>query len=73
MTVKERLQQIVGEMSEEEATQALALVEAARAGKPLVDIYGTPLGEVLAGVDPEVLRVSGPPTIEIPAGLPDIE
>ena len=52
MTAKERLRQIVSEMSEEEAANALALVTAARAGATPTDIYGTAWGKVLADADP---------------------
>ncbi len=57
MTVKERLQQVVSEMSEEEAAGALALAAAARAGATPTDIYGTAWGKVLADVDPQALPV----------------
>lgn len=53
MTAKERLQQIVSEMSEEEAADALALVAGARAGATPTDIYGTAWGKVLADADPQ--------------------
>jgi hypothetical protein len=72
MTVKERLQQVVSEMSEDEAADALALVAGARAGATPADIYGTAWGKVLSNVDPEVLAVSGDPTIAIPDGIPDV-
>jgi hypothetical protein len=72
MTVKERLQQVVSEMSEDEAADALALVAGARAGATPSDIYGTAWGKVLADVDPEALAVGGAPTIAIPDGIPDI-
>jgi hypothetical protein len=72
MTVKERLQQVVAEMSEDEAADALALVAGARAGATPTDIYGTAWGKALADVDPEALGVSGDSTIEIPEGIPDI-
>jgi hypothetical protein len=71
VTVKERLQQVVSQMSEEEAVDALALVEGARAGATPTDVYGTAWGDVLADVDPEALKVSGKPTIAIPSGTPD--
>jgi flagellar motility protein MotE (MotC chaperone) len=72
MTVKERLQQVVSEMTEDEAADALALVAGARAGATPTDIYGTAWGKVLADVDPEALVVSGDPTIAIPDGISDI-
>jgi flagellar motility protein MotE (MotC chaperone) len=72
MTVKERLQQVVSEMSEEEAADALALVAGARAGATPSDIYGTAWGKVLADVDPQALSVTGAPTISIPDGIPDV-
>jgi hypothetical protein len=43
------------------------------ADQPLVDLYGTPWGRVLAGTDPERLTVAGASTISIPAGIPDVE
>jgi flagellar motility protein MotE (MotC chaperone) len=73
MTVKERLQQVVSEMSEEEAADALALVAGARAGATPSDIYGTAWGKVLADVDPQALSVTGAPTISIPDGIPDVK
>ncbi|MGI8728559.1 MAG: hypothetical protein ACR2LK_00920 [Solirubrobacteraceae bacterium] len=73
MTVKERLQQVVAELSDDEATVVLALVEGARAGATPVDIYGTAWGRVLDCVDPQALEVSGSSTITLPEGLPDIE
>lgn len=42
-------------------------------GEPLVDLYGTPWGSVLAASDAEALRVTGRPTVHIPAGIPDVE
>jgi flagellar motility protein MotE (MotC chaperone) len=72
MTVKERLQRVVSEMSEEEAADALALVAGARAGATPSDIYGTAWGKVLADVDPQALSVTGAPTISIPDGIPDV-
>jgi len=73
MTVKERLQRVVSEMSEEEAADALALVAGARAGATPSDIYGTAWGKVLADVDPQALSVTGTPTISIPDGIPDVK
>lgn len=73
MTVKERLQRVVSEMSEEEAADALALVAGARAGATPSDIYGTAWGKVLADVDPQALSVTGAPTISIPDGIPDVK
>lgn len=72
MTVKERLQQVISEMSEEEAADAFALVAGARAGATPTDIYGTAWGKVLADVDPKALAVTGNPTIAIPDGIPDV-
>jgi hypothetical protein len=72
MTVKERLQQVVAEMTEEEAADALALVVGARAGATPVDVYGTAWGQVLAGVDAKVLATTGVPSIEIPDGIPSV-
>jgi hypothetical protein len=73
MKVKERLQIMVAEMSEEEAVEAFALVNCARAGATPVDIYGTPWGQVLSEVDPHALAVTGSPTITIPDGIPDVK
>lgn len=73
MTVKERLQQVVSEMNEEEAADALALVAGARAGATPSDIFGTAWGKVLADVDPQMLSVTGTPTISIPDGIPDVK
>jgi len=73
MSVKERLQHVVSEMSEEEAADALALVEGARAGATPTDVYGTAWGKVLDDVDPEVLVVTGRPTITIPDGIPNVK
>jgi hypothetical protein len=42
-------------------------------GEPLVDIHGTPWGSVLSQGDADALRVTGEPTISIPAGVPDVE
>lgn len=73
VTIKERLQQVVAEMTEEEAAEALALVSGARAGATPVDVYGTAWGRALEGVDPEVLAVTGQPSIEIPGDIPRVE
>jgi hypothetical protein len=73
MTLKERLQQVVADMTEDEAEVALALVAGARAGATPVDVYGTAWGRVLEGVDAEVLAVRGKPTIAIPRGIPSVE
>lgn len=73
MTVKERLQQIVSEMTEEEAADVLALVAGAKAGATPVDVYGTAWGHVLDGIDPAVLAAEDAPSIEIPDGIPDVE
>jgi hypothetical protein len=40
--------------------------------KPLLDVYGTPWGQVLSGVDPDVLIARGSATVRIPAGIPDV-
>jgi hypothetical protein len=42
-------------------------------GEPLLDVYGTPWGQVLIGVEPDVLTVSGTATVRVPAGIPDVE
>jgi len=72
MTVKERLQQVVADMSEDEAADALALVAGARAGATPTDVYGTAWGTVLADTDPETLAVTDESTITIPDGIPDV-
>ncbi len=72
MTIKERLQQVVAEMTEDEAAAALALVTGARAGATPVDVYGTAWGRVLEGLDADALTVSGRPTIEIPDDIPHV-
>lgn len=73
MTVKERLLQVVAQMTEAEAAEALALVAGARAGATPADVYGTAWGQVLAGVDPEVLAPTGAPSIQIPDGIPRVQ
>lgn len=73
MTVKERLQEMVADMTEDEAAEALALVAAARAGATPTDIYGTAWGQVLDGIDPEMLATSGTATISIPDGIPTVQ
>lgn len=72
MTVRQRLQQVVSEMSEDEAADVLALVAGARAGATPTDIYGTAWGKVLDDVDPQALTVTGSPTISIPDGIPSV-
>lgn len=72
MTVKQRLQQVVSQMSEDEAADVLALVAGARAGATPTDVYGTAWGKVLDGVDPQALTVTGSPTISIPDGIPNV-
>jgi len=72
VTIKERLQQVVSEMTEDEAEVALALVTGARAGATPVDVYGTAWGQVLDGIDAEALAVRGNPTIQIPRGIPPV-
>jgi len=72
MTTKERLQQIVSAMSEEEAADALALVVAACVGATPTNIYGTAWGKVLANADPQALAVTGNPTITIQDATPGI-
>jgi hypothetical protein len=42
-------------------------------GEPLLDMYGTPWGQLLSGVDLDVLLVSGAATVRLPAGIPDVE
>lgn len=73
MTIKEHLQQVVAEMTEDEVKVALALVEGARAGATPVDVYGTAWGQVLEGVDADALAGNGTPTIEISDGIPSVE
>ena len=42
-------------------------------GEPLVDVYGTPWGQVLDAEASDALMISGRSTVEIPAGIPDVE
>lgn len=42
-------------------------------GEPLLDVYGTPWGQVLSEVDPDVLIVSGATTVRMPVGIPDVK
>jgi hypothetical protein len=72
MKVKERLQRMVSEMSEEEAAEAFALVKCVRVGATPIDIFGTSWGQVLADGDPKALHATGKPTITIPDGIPDV-
>ncbi len=73
MTVKERIQEVLSQMNEEEAADALALLEGARAGATPTDVYGTAWGKVLGDADHEALSVTGNPTISIPDGVPDVK
>ena len=73
MTVKEHLQQVVADMTEEEAADVLALVAGAKAGATPVDVYGTAWGSVLTDADPQALAAGGTASIEIPDGIPDVE
>jgi hypothetical protein len=43
------------------------------AGEPLVDVYGTPWGQVLDAEASDALVISGRSTVEIPEGVPDVE
>lgn len=52
---------------------AIEMPDANELGEPLVDMYGTPWGQVLSAADGDALAVSGTPTVEIPAGVPDVE
>jgi hypothetical protein len=52
---------------------AIEMPDVNELGESLVDVYGTPWGKVLSGVDPDVLTVTGSPTVRIPAGVPDVE
>ncbi len=52
---------------------AIEMSDVNELGEPLVDVYGTPWGQVLSGMDPEALIVSGTATVRIPAGIPDVE
>jgi hypothetical protein len=47
--------------------------EAGELAEPLVDLYGTPWGQVLAGVEREALGAEGRPTITIPEGIPEVD
>jgi hypothetical protein len=50
---------------------AVDVPETNELGEPLADMYGTPWGSVL--IDEDALRPTGTPTVEIPAGIPDVE
>ncbi|HMJ34780.1 MAG TPA: hypothetical protein VK501_12780 [Baekduia sp.] len=52
---------------------AIEMPDVNELGEPLLDVHGTPWGQVLSGVDPDVLAVSGTPTVRIPAGVHDVE
>jgi hypothetical protein len=52
---------------------AIEMPDVNELGEPLLDVYGTPWGQVLSSVDPDVLAVSGTPTVRTPAGVPDVE
>jgi hypothetical protein len=52
---------------------AIEMPDVNELGEPLLDVYGTPWGQVLRAVDPDALAVSGTPTVRIPAGIPDVE
>ncbi|MFI5004738.1 MAG: hypothetical protein ACHQE6_06965 [Solirubrobacterales bacterium] len=41
-------------------------------GEPLVDLYGTPWGQVLTAEDADMLNVTGAPTVTIPEGIPEV-
>lgn len=41
--------------------------------EPLVDLYGTPWGQVLTAEDADALEVTGAPTVTIPEGIPEVE
>jgi hypothetical protein len=41
-------------------------------GEPLVDLYGTPWGQVLTAGDADALEVTGAPTVTIPEGTPEV-
>ena len=41
-------------------------------GELLVDVYGTPWGQVLDAENSDALTISGRSTVEIPAGIPDV-
>jgi hypothetical protein len=43
------------------------------AGEPLVDVYGTPWGQLLDAENPDALTISGHSTVKIPDGIPDVE
>lgn len=52
---------------------AIEMPDVNELGEPLVDVYGTPWGKVLSGIDPDVFAISGTPTVRIPTGVPDVE
>jgi hypothetical protein len=51
---------------------AIEMPDVNELGEPLIDMYGTPWGQVLSAGDLGALAISGSPTVEIPAGIPDV-
>jgi hypothetical protein len=79
MTVKEQLrdeldalQHEISGLDDSQAAVALALVKTARNGTELVDIYGTPWGAIRPASGVLKRKRTGPPTIEIPPGIPHL-
>jgi hypothetical protein len=52
---------------------AIEMPDVNELGEPLVDMYGTPWGQVLSAVDADALVTSDRPTVRSPAGIPDVE
>lgn len=52
---------------------AIEALEVNELGEPLVDLYGTPWGQVLAAGDTDALNVTGTPTVDLPLSIPDVE
>ena len=72
MTVREQIQQELDALDESQAEIALAVLQSARKGIALVDIYGTPYGSIRPAPGVLTSERTGPPTIEIPPGIPHL-
>jgi len=72
MTVKEQIQQELDALDASQAEIALAVLQSARKGTPLVDIYGTPYGSIRFAEGALHTERTGRPTVEIPPGIPHL-
>jgi hypothetical protein len=70
MTIKEQIQRELDALDESQAEIALAVLQSARKGIPLTDIYGTPYGSIRFAEG--AAEPTGKPTIEIPPGIPHL-